>query len=95
MDNNQEILNNIKNLCLIQNFVNSDENPDADIQRLILAQICKQIQPEKSEVKTVLATFNTRLKKVSSFSTLITPNYRVNSIICSVPKGFKVHVFSL
>lgn len=24
------MLNNIKNLCLIQNFINSDENPETD-----------------------------------------------------------------
>ena len=42
-----------------------------------------------------MATFNTRLKKLSSFSTLISSNYSVNGIVCPVPKSLKIHVFSL
>lgn len=40
-------------------------------------------------------TFNARAQILSSFSVLITSNYCINGIICSVQKCCKVHVFSL
>lgn len=78
-------------ICPYYFFYQNDNHPV--LKMYVFIQRLKLGKEDKK--KTERSTFNTRLQKISSFGTFISSNYCVNCIICSLPKGFKIHVLSL